>query len=118
MGISSILSFSFFLSFLFFCSSIYNVTFYHPDACPISKSSSSGGLSFGSIVLIIIAALIVLYFAVGIPVMIFVFKKTGIEIIPFVSFWMMIPGLVLDGCKFILGLFPCYKKEGYDSLTG
>ena len=87
-------------------------------ACPSSSSSSGGGLSFGSIVLIIIAVLVVLYFAVGIPVMIFVFKKTGIEIIPFVSFWMMIPGLVLDGCKFILGLFPCFKKkEGYSDVA-
>ena len=68
--------------------------------------------------LIIIAVLVVLYFAVGIPVMHFVFKKNGLEMIPFVIFWTSLPGLVVDGCKFILS--PCLgqmkSSEGYATV--
>eukprot|EP00770_Monocercomonoides_exilis_P015936 MONOS_15886.1-p1 / transcript=MONOS_15886.1 / gene=MONOS_15886 / organism=Monocercomonoides_exilis_PA203 / gene_product=unspecified product / transcript_product=unspecified product / location=Mono_scaffold01391:9482-9935(-) / protein_length=73 / sequence_SO=supercontig / SO=protein_coding / is_pseudo=false len=65
--------------------------------------------------LIILSVLLVLYFAAGIPIMKFGLKKEGIEIIPFVRFWLAVPGLVIDGVKFILS--PCLKsKSGYKDV--
>eukprot|EP00770_Monocercomonoides_exilis_P012231 MONOS_12173.1-p1 / transcript=MONOS_12173.1 / gene=MONOS_12173 / organism=Monocercomonoides_exilis_PA203 / gene_product=unspecified product / transcript_product=unspecified product / location=Mono_scaffold00656:406-1145(+) / protein_length=174 / sequence_SO=supercontig / SO=protein_coding / is_pseudo=false len=82
------------------------------DDNPTDKPPKKKGISFGSVMLIIIAALIVLYFAIGIPIWKFGLKKTGIEIIPFVNFWRMVPGLVIGGVKFLLS--PCLKsKDGY-----
>lgn len=86
----------------------------HPSACIKNKKK---GLSFGSIALIVIACLIVLYLALGIPINIFVRKKKGVEVIPFIYFWTSIPGLVIDGIRFIFS--PCCKGgSGYSNIEG
>lgn len=74
------------------------------------------GLSFGSIMLIVLAILFVLYFLIGIPVCKFALKKKGKEIIPFVYFWLSIPGLVVDGVKFIFT--PCCRgnRREYEDI--
>ena len=89
-------------------------TLNHPDLCNFDEDESSSGLSVGSILLIIILALVVLYFVIGIPVCYFVLHKRGIEIIPFVSFWKELPALVKDGVFFIIS--PCYKPAEYQSM--
>ncbi|KAH7817913.1 putative Autophagy-related protein 27 [Monocercomonoides exilis] len=96
----------------------------HPQGCPKSKpdpnpdnpndpnkkKDSKKKLSFGSIMLIIFSVLLVVYFAAGIPLMHFAFKKSGLEMIPFIGFWKCLPGLVIDGVKFCLS--PCIKSKG------
>eukprot|EP00770_Monocercomonoides_exilis_P015347 MONOS_15293.1-p1 / transcript=MONOS_15293.1 / gene=MONOS_15293 / organism=Monocercomonoides_exilis_PA203 / gene_product=unspecified product / transcript_product=unspecified product / location=Mono_scaffold01191:13514-14134(+) / protein_length=133 / sequence_SO=supercontig / SO=protein_coding / is_pseudo=false len=85
-----------------------------PEGCP-KKNDDPGSekkkkkLSFGSIMLIIISVALVLYFAAGMPLMFFAFKKRGIEIIPFVYFWSSIPRMVILGIKTILS--PCLSKS-------
>ena len=86
----------------------------HPQGCP-GEAESSSGLSFGSIMLIIIAVVVFLYFAVGCPLMYFVFKKRGLEIIPFASFWLSIPSLIVEGVKFIIS--PCTKRGSYQTVA-
>ena len=86
----------------------------HPDLCSFDEEESSSGLSVGTIFLIIILALVVLYFVIGIPICYFVLHKRGVEIIPFVSFWKELPGLVKDGFLFIIS--PCYKPTQYPSM--
>ena len=82
-----------------------------PQGCPVS--SSSGGISFGSVMLIIIVILVALYFIAGCPIMYFVFHKRGIEIIPFVFFWASLPTLVVEGVKFLIS--PCLSSVGQSS---
>ncbi|KAH7827698.1 uncharacterized protein MONOS_4047 [Monocercomonoides exilis] len=103
--------------------SSYTVTFLSEHGCAIKSKddpkndpkNSKKGLSFGSVMLIIFSVLLFLYFAAGIPIWKFALKKEGIEIIPFVGFWKMLPGLVVDGIKFIFS--PCFKsKAGYSDI--
>lgn len=91
-----------------FCSDSITITWRHPQACPVQKKKK---LSFGSIMLIILAVLVVLYFVIGIPVMRFIFKKRGVEMIPFVAFWTSIPRLVYEGVKTIYRCTPCGKDS-------
>lgn len=93
---------------IFIYSDHAEANFYSPQGCKISKKS---GLGFGSIMLIILAACVVLFFAIGIPIQYFVRHKKGLEIIPFFAFFVSIPGLVLDGVKFIFS--PCCKRNDY-----
>ncbi|KAH7822476.1 putative Autophagy-related protein 27 [Monocercomonoides exilis] len=87
----------------------------NPDKPDPKKDPKKKKLSFGSVMLIILSVLAVLYFAIGIPVMYFALKKRGLEIIPFVNFWKSLPGLVIDGVKFCLS--PCLKsKSGYGKI--
>ena len=93
----------------------YILDWYHPKACP----RKGHAISFGTVMLIIIAALILLYFAVGIPIMKFGLKKSGIEVIPFSFFWVSLPRLVWDGIKAIFSICPCCRKssmEKYESI--
>ena len=84
------------------------ITWNTPKACV--SSSSSSGLGVGSIILIIIAVIVVLYFVIGIPVMRFAFKKTGLEMIPFFNFWKGVGMAVVDGVRFIFS--PCIRSSG------
>ncbi|KAH7819107.1 putative Autophagy-related protein 27 [Monocercomonoides exilis] len=99
---------------------VARVTWKHPQACQVIKPKNpekeKTKLSFGSVMLIIFAASFLLYFAIGIPIMILAFKKRGLEMIPFVGFWRSLPGLVIDGVKFLLS--PCLKsKSGYADIS-
>lgn len=96
------------------------VNWTHPQACQIPvdpvNPGNKKGISFGSVMLIIIACLVVLYFLIGIPVMHFGFKKSGIEMIPFINFWTSLPGLVIEGVK---GIFCCTlcRGGGYEQIA-
>lgn len=76
----------------------YTFRFYHAAAC-----SGKGGLSAGSIMLIIFFVCLALYLIVGIIVNILVRQKSGIEIIPNWSFWSDVPSLIKEGFGFIIG---------------
>lgn len=87
--------------------SIYISTFSSKYACP-----KSGGLSTGSILLIVFFPLVLVYFIAGL-----LFNKIhkGVnsfpEMIPNHSFWGDLPFLVKDGCVFTFqGIAGCCKR--------
>ncbi|KAK2947358.1 hypothetical protein BLNAU_17745 [Blattamonas nauphoetae] len=91
--------------------STYYIVWTTPHGCP---KGAKGGDTFGIIFVVVLLALIVLYFAVGIPVCAFGFKKRGLEMIPFISFWKGLFGLFLEGVKC---MFPCCRsKSGYTNM--
>jgi hypothetical protein len=77
----------------------YNFQWVTEFGCP----AKGGGLSPGSIMLIIILCLIVVYVVAGILFNKFKRGLNGIEMIPNVEFWISIPGLVKDGVMFLVG---------------
>ncbi|XP_033762485.1 uncharacterized protein LOC117344001 [Pecten maximus] len=74
----------------------------------------SGGVSAGTIICIGVFAIAIVYVTVGISINVFYRKHIGVERLPNVTFWMAIPGLIRDGCKFIL---TCGRKSTvYDKI--
>jgi len=65
-------------------------------------SSSKKGLSGGSIFLILVLVLVVVYFSAGIAFKKFRLHSEGRDILPNVDFWTSLPGLVIDGFKFLI----------------
>ncbi|KAK2955234.1 hypothetical protein BLNAU_9786 [Blattamonas nauphoetae] len=78
-------------------------------------AKGGGGDGFGIAFFIILLASAVLYFAIGIPICKCGMKKSGKEIIPFVNFWIALPGLFVEGVKCMFS--PCCKKKGYDAVS-
>jgi len=77
----------------------YNFKWTSAMSCPVS---GSGGLSGGSILLIIFAGLLVIYVVAGVLFNILKRHATGVEIIPNVELWISIPGLVKDGVMYLV----------------
>jgi len=71
-------------------------------ACPGGAGGIAGGLGPGSILLIIVLCLVVVYLVAGVLFNRFKRGMNGIEMIPNVTFWTSIPGLVKDGVMFIV----------------
>jgi len=93
----------------------YYMTVTAAGACPI-PSASSNLLSAGSVILIIFFVLFAVYIITGV-----VFNKVkrqaaGKELVPNKDFWLMIPGLVKDGCAFVMGLICRGRKSVYISM--
>jgi len=65
-------------------------------ACPGVK----GGITGGGIFLIILVSVAFLYLVVGMLVMRFGKGATGAEMVPNHDFWVSLPGLFMDGCRF------------------
>ena len=65
---------------------------------------AGGGLSIGSIILIVFFPLVFVYFVAGI---LWNYRKdkesSKLDLIPNISFWRALPGLVKDGCIFVAG---------------
>ncbi|XP_065845836.1 uncharacterized protein [Oscarella lobularis] len=80
-----------------------------PDPDPDGGGSGGASLSPGSILLIVVFALLVTYFIVGTLVLKVGLHAEGREIVPQVVFWTAIPGLIKDGVLFI-----CNKIRGRD----
>ncbi|XP_060066316.1 uncharacterized protein LOC132546610 [Ylistrum balloti] len=78
------------------------------------KAEKKGGISVGTIICIAALAIIVLYVSVGVSVNVFYRKYTGKQIIPNVSFWAGLPGLIKDGFKFLIS--GCKKSTVYDRI--
>ena len=65
-----------------------------------SGAENKGGLSLGSILLIVSLVLVVVYLGAGMAYR-FRFKEArGLEMLPNRAFWASLPGLIADGCKF------------------
>lgn len=75
------------------------MTMTHASLCAIVEGG--GGLSIGSILVIIFFVGIIVYFAAGIVFMVFVKKESGPKIVPNVNFWTALPGYIKDGGLFI-----------------
>jgi hypothetical protein len=81
-----------------------------PGGCPqTSRRSSSGGLSPGSILLIIFFVLVALYLLVGVSYQVVMKKANGVEMIPNSGFWCSLPGYIKDGMVLV---FCCSRKGG------
>ncbi|XP_055696499.1 cation-dependent mannose-6-phosphate receptor-like [Lutzomyia longipalpis] len=79
------------------------VTNFHllsPLACP-QKIPRSEGLSTGGVLMVILLVAFTMYFAIGIVVNFFMLGARGIEVIPNITFWRNLPGLVMDGIRFL-----------------
>jgi len=61
-------------------------------------------------------ALIVLYLVGGVSYNKFVAHREGIELIPNVEFWVMLPGLVKDGHVFVWRKIQALTGRTYDEI--
>ncbi|XP_053374578.1 uncharacterized protein LOC123530760 [Mercenaria mercenaria] len=88
-----------------------------PDGCSSSgpkSCGSSGGISVGTILCILVLSIVVLYFVVGTVIMKFVLKKEGIEVIPNVVLWRSVPVLIKTGFLFMIS--KCRKSTSYEKI--
>jgi len=65
--------------------------------------SGDGGISGGTVFLIILLVSVFLYVAIGCAVCIKKYERRGLDACPHKDFWAAIPGLVKDGCSFTVG---------------
>ncbi|XP_059622059.1 cation-dependent mannose-6-phosphate receptor-like [Phlebotomus argentipes] len=71
-----------------------------PLACP-QKVAHDDGLSTGSVLMIILLVAFITYLGIGIVVNFFLVGARGMEVIPNIQFWRNLPGLVMDGIRFV-----------------
>jgi len=83
-------------------------------ACPLNYNTGGGKLSGGSVILIILLCLMVVYVAAGITYNKVRKQATGLELIPNVEFWTSLPGLVKDGVMFIVN--KTCRRGGYSQV--
>ncbi|XP_045168083.1 cation-dependent mannose-6-phosphate receptor-like isoform X2 [Mercenaria mercenaria] len=94
----------------------YYMTLTSAAACPVpSPFGSSGGISGGSVLLIIFFVLLAVYLATGVAFNKFRRSASGKELIPNLNFWTELPALVRDGVKYSLSLV-CKRKSGYGAV--
>lgn len=85
-------------------------------ACPAGfKEAASGGLSAGSVMLIILLVVTIVYFVGGILFQKFKNHAEGADLIPNRQFWTELPLLVRDGFKFVIGKVTG-KSSSYQSV--
>ncbi|KAL4222526.1 hypothetical protein ACF0H5_018565 [Mactra antiquata] len=88
-----------------------------PGGCdengPISCTTggTAGGLSAGSLILVILATFVFIYLVGGTLFLALGRNARGTEMVPNVSFWTSLPGLIKDG--FMFTLRPCTRRNGY-----
>jgi len=85
----------------------------HKCCCP-NACQAAGGLSGGSILLIIFFCLAFSYLVLGAVFLKYKRGATGKEVIPNATFWSGIPGLVKDGFLFVIS--PCSKRGSYNQV--
>ncbi|GFO45589.1 cation-dependent mannose-6-phosphate receptor [Plakobranchus ocellatus] len=81
--------------------------------CPPKNGKSSGGLSTGTILVIVFFCAVVIYLIAGIFVQVGLKSAEGKERIPNFNFWTTIPGLIVDGCRFV---FTKKEPANYNAL--
>ncbi|CAF1099877.1 unnamed protein product [Rotaria sordida] len=65
------------------------------EACPIKE-----GITGGAIFIIILFVLIIIYLVCGILYNRYKQNQTGLAVIPNLSFWLLLGGMFVNGCKF------------------
>ncbi|XP_037290273.1 uncharacterized protein LOC119185294 [Rhipicephalus microplus] len=96
-----------------------NVTVKYDGACGSSSPvTSSGGLSTGSVLLILFFVALLIYFVGGVLV-----NRNngaqGVEMIPHLQFWKELPSLIVEGCVFFVQLVTCQTgrtASSYDNI--
>merc|ERR1711915_791476 len=78
-----------------------------------SRPNGKGGLSGGSILLIIFFSVMFVYILTGTLFMKFKRNAIGSEMFPNKSFWTNCPGLVKDGVRCLIS--PCSKRGEYQN---
>jgi hypothetical protein len=76
---------------------IFNIKISAAGACPISS-----GIAGGTVFIIILLVLIFVYLIGGVLYNRFKEKQTGLALLPHPTFWLLLVGLFLDGCRFTL----------------
>ncbi|KAL4222888.1 hypothetical protein ACF0H5_018928 [Mactra antiquata] len=90
----------------------YSFTLTASAACPVSYST---GLSAGSVLLIVFFSLAAGYLLFGGAYMKVKEGANGKDIIPNITFWSTLPGLIKDGCALVMGVI-CRKRSVYVSM--
>jgi len=90
----------------------YKFTLQSPHACCQGTGCSAAppppvitytiSLSVGSILLIIALCVVVIYLVAGLSVNVGYYKRSGVEMVPQLPFWILLPGLIKDGGLFIV----------------
>ncbi|XP_052245421.1 uncharacterized protein LOC127854430 isoform X2 [Dreissena polymorpha] len=80
-----------------------------------SKGGSAGGLSVGTILVIIFFVTLLLYLVAGLAYMRFRKQATGSDIIPNKEFWVVLPSHVLNGGKFVVAKI-LRKEASYNKI--
>lgn len=83
-----------------------------PGPGPNPQIEVTVSVSVGSVLLIVFFALAVVYLVAGILFNKFARHNTGKEVVPNVSLWVALPGLVKDGCLFVVGKIT--RRGGYE----
>ena len=78
------------------------------------NSSSTSGLSAGSVLLLIFFLLLIVYLTAGILVMKFVKGASGVEMVPNLELWKGLPSLIKDGFVFVSK--SCRKDTTYSQI--
>ena len=83
-------------------SGIYQFSMRSPHACPVKHGSGDGGLplSYGSLISIGVAVVLIVYIVIGTVVQKFILHKEGSRIVPNSGCWTGFAHLVGDGIKF------------------
>lgn len=84
---------------------------------PQAAGNKKEKISWGWVFIIILVVSAFLYLVVGSLIFKFALHKEGIEIIPFVYFWVSIPRLTFEGIKFII-LWIKSKVQSVSSTSG
>lgn len=86
-------------------STLVHINYTSPYGCRIDDKLYPGykaKISWGWVFIIILSILTFVYLVGGSLIFKFVLHKEGIEIIPFVYFWVSIPRLTFEGAKFLV----------------
>lgn len=90
--------------------SVFVFRFKSPYVCDAGKDTFP---IVGLILCLVLLAIVILYVVIGMLLNIFLFHKRGIEILPNFTFWVNLPGLLVDGAKFTF----CCKRPGSEYQT-
>ncbi|XP_076360741.1 uncharacterized protein LOC143252462 [Tachypleus tridentatus] len=85
-----------------------------PDGCPLTNPHTDGGLSTGSILVLVFFILLAIYLIGCMAFLKIVRGASGKEMIPNYDFWMDFPLLVRDGTVFVLN--GCKAEATYERI--
>ena len=107
---------------------VFQIRIRAAEACPVAPTPTStpgggtttGGSTVGGVVFIIILVVVIaLYLSSGIAYNKFRENETGLKLLPHRSFWLSLPGLFVEGCRFsFIFIRTCGKPStnSYNSL--
>ena len=92
----------------------FTITVKAAEACPLTSGSSISG---GTVFLIVLLVIVVVYLLGGVLYNRLKAKQTGLEMLPHRSFWLLLLGLFVDGCRTTLTFVrTCGGKNSYASV--